>query len=89
MKQRKRMLLSILLIITMLFSGCAFQPEVKDEERKSYVLTEELLISLQNTEFTEPKNVIYMIGDGMGENIIQATQKKYEKELYQNRAICP
>lgn len=85
MKQRKTMLLSILLIITMLFSGCTFQPEVKDEERKSYVLTEDLLITLQNTEFTEPKNVIYMIGDGMGENIIQATQKKYENELYQNQ----
>ena len=79
-------------------SGCGGQPKVLDydsaikwlekstpDENGNYVVTEELLFALSNTEFTEPKNIIYMIGDGMGENIIQATQEKYANELYENK----
>lgn len=85
MKGRKRRILSVLFIITMLLSGCGEQTAVKNDEQKTYVLTEELLVSLQNTKFTEPKNIIYMIGDGMGENIIHATQEKYGSQLYGNQ----
>lgn len=51
----------------------------------TYTVTDDLVIAFQNTEFTEPKNIIYMIGDGMGANIIQATQETYAEELYEHK----
>ena len=39
-------------------------------EDGTYAVTEELIIASQNAEYVEPKNIIYMIGDGMGYNII-------------------
>jgi alkaline phosphatase len=85
MKQRIRRILLLFMAITVLFSGCGPNTTGQNEGQKSYVLTEELVLSLQNTKFTEPKNIIYMIGDGMGENIIQATQEKYKDQLYKNQ----
>ena len=46
-------------------------------------MSEPLLIALANAEYTQPKNVILMIGDGMGFNIIEATQRVYRDQLYQ------
>lgn len=81
MKSKKKIIVSIFLIMTMVLSGCnATEPGPEPEVK--YGVTEQLIVSLQETEFTEPKNIIYMIGDGMGANIIQATQEKYANELY-------
>ena len=59
--------------------------QTKVNEDGIYEVTEDLLVVLQNAEFTKPKNVIYMIGDGMGENIIKATQEMYAENLYKNK----
>ena len=98
MRVRKRLLLPILLIVSILLSACGTQSaeltyesarkwveESTLDENGAYAVSEELMFALSNTEFTEPKNIIYMIGDGMGANIIQATQEKYAKELYGNQ----
>lgn len=95
MNVRKRILLPALLIISIIFSACGTQPaeltyesalkwveESTLDENGNYAVSEELIFALSNTEFSAPKNIIYMIGDGMGENIIQATQKKYANDLY-------
>lgn len=81
MKLKKRIIVALVLIFTIAFSGCnTTEPAPMPEEK--YGVTEQLIVSLQGAEFTEPKNIIYMIGDGMGANIIQATQEKYADELY-------
>ena len=81
MKLKKRMLVAILLIVTIVFSGCNTPaPGPTPEAETKYGVTEQLIVSLQGTNFTAPKNIIYMIGDGMGANIIQATQEKYASE---------
>ena len=96
---KKKMIVSLLLTVMILFSGCANKaPEVltyesalqwleqsKPDADGKYVVSEQLVFALQNTEFTEAKNVIYMIGDGMGSNIIQTTQEKYASQLYGNK----
>ena len=46
-----------------------------------YALTEDVVLALQNTTFEAPKNIIYMIGDGMGLTIIEATREAYADEL--------
>lgn len=94
----KRTLLSTFLILALLLSGCSTKPaeltyesalkwveESALDENGHYAVSEELIFAIQNTQYTEPKNIIYMIGDGMGANIIQATQEKYAEELYGNR----
>ena len=48
-------------------------------------ISEDLVIAIQNAEYTEPKNFIYMIGDGMGFNIVEVTRAKYEDSLYQKK----
>ena len=81
-----------------MFSGCSSEPaeltyesslewlaKSKPDENGYYAVSEQLLFALQNTTYTEPKNIIYMIGDGMGANIIQATQEKHANELYGNK----
>lgn len=98
MSRRKGIVVSLFLIVCILFSGCTVKPaaityesaiewlgDSSPDENGVYKVTEELVVALQNTEFTEPKNIIYMIGDGMGANIIQATQEKYENDLYGNK----
>lgn len=48
----------------------------------SYEVTEELLIALNNADYTQPRNIILMIGDGMGFNIVEAAQTVYGERLY-------
>lgn len=52
------------------------------EEDGSYQVTEELLYVLSGAEYTEPKSVIFMIGDGMGFNIVEAAQVMCADKLY-------
>ena len=98
MKRTYRILLPVLCIVTLLLSACGGTSGVENSESATtrleksapdengyYAVTEELLSVLKSTEYTKPKNIIYMIGDGMGANIIQATQEKYESQLYGNK----
>lgn len=45
----------------------------------------DLVFAVNNTVFTEPKNIIYMIGDGTGFNIIEAAENVYHDQLYMNK----
>ena len=98
MNKIKRTLLPIFIITALLLSACGSTPaeltyesalkwveESTLDENGYYAVSEELIFAIQNTEYTAPKNIIYMIGDGMGSNIIQATQEKYADELYGNK----
>ena len=51
----------------------------------THEVSEDLVIAINNAEYTEPKNFIYMIGDGMGFNIVEATRAKHEDSLYQKK----
>ncbi len=48
----------------------------------TYAVTEDLLIALENAEYLQPKNVIFMIGDGMGYNVVKAAETVYADRLY-------
>lgn len=45
-------------------------------------MNEDIYIAITNAEYTEPKNFIFMIGDGMGKNITLATKAYFEDSLY-------
>ena len=51
-------------------------------EDGSYTVTEDLIVAIENEEFQSPKNIIYMIGDGMGPNIIEISERYYADDLY-------
>ena len=51
-------------------------------EDGSYTVTEDLIVAIENEEFQSPKNIIYMIGDGMGPNIIEVSERYYADDLY-------
>lgn len=51
-------------------------------EEGNYLGSEHLMIASQNAEYTKPKNIIFMIGDGMGRNIVETTREYYVNELY-------
>lgn len=57
--------------------------QMEPDENGIYAVTEELVVALSNAAYTEPKNIIFMIGDGMGYNIIEAAEKVYSDELYE------
>ena len=63
--------------------ACEALAETKLTETGSYKVTEELRIASQNAEYTEPKNIIYMIGDGMGINIVETTRDFFADSLYE------
>ncbi len=42
----------------------------------------DILAAITNAEYTAPKNIIYMIGDGMGKNIVTAAEYCHKDELY-------
>lgn len=90
------LLATLVLLICYIFTGCGdSEPTMSYEdallalsettlnEDGSYQATEELLVVLENTEYVEPKNIILMIGDGMGFNILEATEAEYSAKLYQ------
>ena len=51
----------------------------------SHEVSEDLIIAINNAEYVKPKNYIYMIGDGMGFNIVEITRAKHEDSLYKNK----
>lgn len=90
---RKRILCIIAAISLLIIPSCSQEKKLYKEASESLLkndlkldgsneVLEELIIALNNAEYTEPKNIILMIGDGMGFNIVEATQTVYEDELY-------
>ncbi|MBE6708252.1 MAG: hypothetical protein E7578_03295 [Ruminococcaceae bacterium] len=45
-------------------------------------MNEDILIAITNATYTKPKNYIYMIGDGMGKNIVTASEYCHKDDLY-------
>jgi alkaline phosphatase len=45
-------------------------------------MSEALLTAISNAEYTQPKNIILMIGDGMGMAAVEAAQRVYADRLY-------
>ncbi|MBR5515740.1 MAG: alkaline phosphatase, partial [Clostridia bacterium] len=45
----------------------------------------DLVLSMNNTKYTEAKNVVFMIGDGMGFNIVEMTEHLYKDKLYNGK----
>ena len=45
-------------------------------------MSEALLTAIANAEYTKPKNIILMIGDGMGMAAVEAAQRVYADKLY-------
>ncbi len=98
MKMRKRLslLMVIMVLMTSCLSACS-AGEGRREYRKAvrglekiglteegtYQVSEELIIASKEAEYTEPKNIIYMIGDGMGRNIVETTREYCKKDLYE------
>lgn len=96
MKKRISFMLIIMIIVTSCLSACGVL-EGTSEYRKavrglekiglteegSYLVSEELIIASKEAEYTQPKNIIYMIGDGMGINIVETTRDYYENQLYE------
>ena len=74
--------------------GCGGQSKEYKEAVKAIEATElkldgtnemskDILVALESAEYTEANNIIFMIGDGMGRNIIEATQTVYAEQLYE------
>lgn len=96
MKKRNSLMLGIIIFVISCLSACGVPKGTKEyqeavskleetglTEDGTYLVSEELIIASQEAEYTEPKNIIYMIGDGMGINIVETTRDYYEKDLYE------
>jgi len=46
------------------------------------IMNKELVLTINNTKYTEAKNIIFMIGDGMGFGIVEMTEYLYKDKLY-------
>ncbi len=56
-----------------------------DGESADGRVNRDLVFAVKNNAYTAPKNIIYMIGDGMGFNIIEATENIYKDQLYMGK----
>ncbi len=56
-----------------------------DGESADGKVNRDLVFKVKNTAYTEPKNIIYMIGDGTGFNIIEAAENVYQDSLYMDK----
>ncbi|MBQ3183249.1 MAG: alkaline phosphatase [Clostridia bacterium] len=56
-----------------------------DGESADGKVNRDLVFAVKNTAYTEPKNIIYMIGDGTGFNIIEAAENIYHESLYMDK----
>ncbi len=56
-----------------------------DGESADGKVNRDLVFAVKNTAYTTPKNIIYMIGDGMGFNIIDAAENIYHESLYMDK----
>lgn len=91
----KKRILCLLLVLAMAVSlpGCGKEAKLykeavaalQENELKldgSNEVSEDLLVAINNAKYEEAKNIIFMIGDGMGKNIIEAAQARYSDQLY-------
>ena len=67
-------LLALLLSLMLVFSLLACEGPAEEQGDK-YVITEEKVQKILSSEFTAPKNIIVIIGDGMGPNDITLAQQ--------------
>lgn len=51
----------------------------------SGLVNSDLVFAINNIKYTEPKNFIFMIGDGMGFNIVEMAEHKYQDKLYDGK----
>lgn len=85
------------LVITLLFSITACGKDSKEYKAAIEVLkqqelqldgsnevSEELVIALKTADYQKPKNIIFMIGDGMGYNATEAAETYYQEKLYKD-----
>lgn len=56
-----------------------------DGESADGKVNRDLVFKVKNTAYTDPKNIIYMIGDGTGFNIIEAAENVYHESLYMEK----
>ncbi len=56
-----------------------------DGESADGKVNRDLVFAVKNAAYTTPKNIIYMIGDGMGFNIVEATENVYKDDLYMGK----
>lgn len=90
MKRILSLLLILALIITA-FCGCKEEKAVAKDfsklnpEKVEQLVDKNLISVLSDLEFKSAKNIIFMIGDGMGQNIITATEVVYADKLYEGR----
>ncbi len=56
-----------------------------DGESKDGRVNKDLVFAVKNTVYTDPKNIIYMISDGTGFNIIEAAENIYHESLYMDK----
>ena len=57
--------------------------QLEEEEVASNEMSEAIVLAISNAKYVEPKNIIYMIGDGMGFPIVEATEAAYREQLYE------
>ena len=78
---KKLLALSLSLILLFSFSACGKSeptPVVDTKPKTEITITKEQVQKIINTEFTTPKNVIVIIGDGMGPNDITLAEQKLD-----------
>lgn len=80
MKKLFAVLLTVLLIISLVACGEEAKPEGWYSE-EGISITQEQVQTIVNSEFTAPKNIIVIIGDGMGPNDITLAEK-YEDDVF-------
>lgn len=89
-------LLSLLLCVACLLSLCGCDTARYEEaatavaqttltEQGTYGVTPELLTALECADYAPAKNVIFMIGDGMGFAAVEAAEMRYRDQLYQGK----
>ncbi len=81
MKKLFAVLLTVLLIISLAACGEEAKPESWYTE-EGITITQEQVQKIVNSEFTSPKNIILIIGDGMGPNDITLAEK-YAEGVYE------
>lgn len=81
MKKLLAIILTLLLLISL--SACGEAPNAEGwYSEDGLAITQEQVQKIVNSEFTAPKNIIVIIGDGMGPNDITLAEK-YREEVYE------
>ena len=81
MKKLLAIILTLLLLISL--SACGEAPKVEGwYSEDGIAITQEQVQKIVNSEFTAPKNIIVIIGDGMAPNDITLAEK-YAEGVYE------